>query len=276
MFANVGGMMDETEFVARYGAWGLIAGASEGLGEAFADALARRGLNVILIARRAEALQATAERIRRTHRVEVSTVAMDLASPDLGERVLEAVGEREVGLLVYNAAFSRIGGFFEQSLSDQLRTIDVNCRGPVVLAHLLGARMRARKRGGIILMGSMTGLQGSPRLASYAASKAFLRVLGESLWGELREHGVDAMTCVAGATRTPGFESSGADAKGVVMEPRAVVEEALAGLGKHPSRISGWANRGANWVMSKLPRKHQVAIMAHALRSGVGSREDVR
>jgi short-subunit dehydrogenase len=263
-----------SEFRQRYGPWALVAGASEGLGEAFASALARRGLSVIVIARRARELEATAERLRVQHDVEVVALAIDLAAPDMAERIAAGVGEREVGLVIYNAAFSRIGGFFDVPLADHLATLDVNCRAPVVLVHRYGAAMRRRGRGGIVLMGSMTGLQGSPRLASYAASKAFARVLGESLWGELRGAGVDAITCVAGATRTPGFEAVARDTPGSVMEPIDVVEQALASLGRRPSMIAGFGNRVAAWVLGKLPRGWQVRIMGAAVKDSAGSRDD--
>ncbi len=261
------------EFRARYGPWALVAGASEGLGEAFASALAGRGLAVILIARRADKLEAVAERLRAAHGVEVVALAVDLAAPDMAERIAAGVGEREVGLLVYNAAFSRVSGFLDTPIDDHLQTLAVNCRGPLVLVHRHAGQMRARGRGGVVLMGSMSGLQGSPRLASYAASKAFARVFGESLWGELRSVGVDVLTCVAGATRTPGFEAVAGDAPGPVMEPAAVVEQALAALGRQPSMIPGLGNRVAAWVLGKLPRKQQVLIMGAAMKDAAGSRE---
>jgi len=262
------------EFVGRYGPWALVAGASEGLGEAFASALAARKLDVILIARRADKLASTAERIRAAHGVEVLTLAIDLSAPDMAEQIAAGVAEREIGLLVYNAAFSRVGAFLDAPLADHLKTLDVNCRAPLTLVHRYGAAMRGRGRGGIVLMGSMSGLQGSPRLASYAASKAFARVFGESLWGELRSTGVDVLTCVAGATRTPGFEAVASDTPGPVMEPREVVEQALAGLGRTPSMIPGLSNRVAAWVLGKLPRKQQVLVMGAAMKDGAGSRED--
>jgi len=263
------------EFTSRYGAWALIAGASEGIGEAFAHALAGRGLRLIMLARREHKLAATAAAITKQHGVEVVSLACDLADPDLAARVQAGVGDREVGLLIYNAAYSRIGGFFEQSLEHKLRTIDVNCRGPIILSHVLGQAMLARGRGGIVLMGSLAGEQGSPRLATYAASKAFDRILAESLWGELRERGVDVLACVAGATRTPGFEAVASTVKGPVMEPAAVVEEALARLGRgEPSMIPGWGNRVGARVLARVPNRWRVRIMDLATRSGGGSRED--
>jgi short-subunit dehydrogenase len=252
-------------FCQRYGPWALVAGASEGLGEAWAEALAARGLDLILIARREAKLRATGERIAAAHGVEVLPLPLDLASPELPARLREGVGEREVGLLVYNAAYSRVGGFFEQSLDDKLRSLDVNCRGPLVLCHELGAPMLARGHGGIVLMSSLASLQGSPRLASYAASKAFDLILAESLWGELSDAGIDVLACVAGATRTPGFEAVTTTSKPPVMEPEQVVAEALDALGWRPSVVTGLGNKLISALVASLPRRGRVRMMKRAL-----------
>ena len=133
--------------------------------------------------------------------------------------------------------------------------------------------MVARRRGGIVLMASMAGLQGSPRLSCYAASKAFDLIFAESLWGELREHGVDVIACVAGATRTPGFELVASTTKGPVMEPAQVVEEALEQLGERPSIIPGLANKLSAALLGRLPRRRRVLIMGSVMAASAGSRE---
>ena len=124
-----------------------MAGGSEGLGAAFAGALAARGLNLLLLARREEPLLRLAAALRARHAVEVRTAALDLGRPGLGEAVGELTAGLEVGLLVYDAAASAIGPFLEQPLSAHLQVLDVNCRGPLVLAHLLGGAMARRGRG---------------------------------------------------------------------------------------------------------------------------------
>lgn len=253
------------DFTERYGPWALVAGASEGLGEAFARALAARGLNLVLVARRESELRATASAIAANAGVEVVPLVLDLGADDLLARVREGVGARAIGLLVYNAAYAPLGSFFDQPLEAKLKVLAVNCRGPLILTHEYAGAMRARGRGGVILMGSLAGMQGAPSLATYAASKAFDLVLAESLWAELRDAGVDVLACVAGATRTPGFEANASAASGPVMEPAAVAEEALAALGWQPSLVPGVANRLASFVMSRLPRRARVQIMKSAL-----------
>ena len=257
-----------TSFHHKYGPWALVAGASEGIGKAFAEELAARGLHLILLARRAEPLEQLALAIRAAHGVEVVAASVDLGAPSMLDDVRRVMEGREVGLLVYNAALSLVGPFLEQPLADKLRLVDVNCRGPLILSDELGRAMVGRGRGGIIIMSSLAGTQGTGHVLTYAASKAFDLVLAEGLWYELREHGVDVLACRAGATRTPGFESSKPRRVAApLMDARPVAVEALAALGKGPSMVPGALNRAAAFFMQRLmPRRAAVATMGKATR----------
>jgi short-subunit dehydrogenase len=254
-------------FRERYGPWALVAGASAGLGEAFARLLAARGLHVVLLARRPDALERLAADLRRAHGVETRVEALDLARADLAIAVERVAAELEVGLLVYNAAHSVIGPFVDRPLQEHLRVIDVNCRGPLALAHLLGGKMARRGRGGMILMSSLAASQGNPLLASYAASKAFDLVLAEGLWAELRGRGVDVLACRAGATRTPGYAASRPRRSVPLMEPEEVARLALDALGRGPSAVTGALNRVAAFAFGRiLPRRVSIRIMGRATR----------
>jgi short-subunit dehydrogenase len=260
-----------SHFQEKYGPWALVVGASAGLGEAFARALAARGIHLLLVARRQEALDALATDLRRAYRVDVRVEAMDVGRADLGERAARLAEGVEVGLLVYNAAYSVIGGFLDHPLEDQLRVIDVNCRGPVTLAHVFGRAMAQRGRGGLVLMTSLAGSQGGPLLASYAASKAFNLVLAEGLWAELGSRGVDVIACRAGATRTPGYASSQPKKAIRLMEPEPVVEETLRALGHTPSLVPGTLNRLAAFFLVRLfPRRTAVWVMGRATKQLYG------
>ena len=256
-------------FLRRYGPWALVAGASEGLGAEYARQLAARGLSVLLVARRAEPLQALAEELRRIYAVKAQVAVIDLADPALPERLEAAVGELEIGLLVYNAGHSTIREFLDEDLATKLRTIDVNCRGPVILGHVLGRKMAQRRRGGMIFMGSLTSGQGVPLVATYAATKAFDVILAESLWEELRHQGIDVIACRAGATRTPNYERSQPQGhSGIVGEPSMVVKTALAALGRGPTVVPGLLNDFIAFCMGRLlPRRAAVQIMARSIRS---------
>ena len=251
-------------FAARYGPWALVAGASEGLGAAYARALAARGLNVVLVARRRPQLEALAAALTLEYGVEARCFDGDLGDRRFLESLLGACAGLEIGLLVYNAAHAPIGEFASLALDDLLRVAAVNVRGPVSLVHGVLPAMTARGRGGIILMTSLAGNQGSPYIATYAASKAFNRVLAEGLWYELKDKGVDVVACCAGAVRTPGYSgaAAGKDAPGT-LDPEQVVEQALRGLGRGPVVIPGRLNRVANIFMTRLlPRRRAIAIMA--------------
>jgi uncharacterized protein len=247
----------------RYGPWALVAGASEGLGAAFATALAEGGLSLVLLARRSEPLEALAVDLRARFGVTVETVAVDLAAADLEARIEAIAAEREIGLLVYNAALSIVAPFLDTPLADKQRIVDVNVRGPITCAHVLGRRMGERGRGGIILLSSLTAFWGSAWLATYGATKAFNLSLGEALSHELAERGIDVVVACAGATRTPGFVAQTAGKKAPrSMTPDDVARETLRALPRRGAFIPGFFNRFAQRMLSLMPRRSAIRVMA--------------
>jgi uncharacterized protein len=252
-----------TQFTERYGPYALVAGGSEGLGAAFADAIARRGVNLVLLARREEQLTATADRIARARGVDVIPVVADVADID---RVKKLVGELgvDIGLLVYDAAYAPIGRFEDVTAEQLAQAVAVNVRAPLLLAKLLSAPMIARGRGGIVLMSSLAGSQGSPNIAAYAATKAFNTILAEGLWKELKPRGVDVLACVAGAILTPGYQQAeGSKPAPGTLAPEAVAEQALIALGRGPIVIPGAVNKLGRFVLARLlSRRAAIDIMS--------------
>ena len=255
-------------FPQKYGAWAVVLGASEGLGAAFARALAGRGMNLLLVARRRDLLRSLADGCRRNFSVEARCLDGDVAAPDFAGRLRDAVSELEVGLAVYNAAFAPVGDFTGTDPEDLLRAVDVNVRGPVQALRILLPPMAARGRGAVVLMSSLAGNQGTARLATYAASKAFNKVLAEGLWRELKGQGIDVLACCAGAIRTPGYAgASGGDAPGT-LDPDAVVQKTLRALRRGPTVVPGLVNKIASVVMGRLlPRRAAIGIMAGSTAS---------
>jgi short-subunit dehydrogenase len=258
-------------FVARYGPWALVAGAAVGLGAEYARQIAERGLSVVMVDRDGTALEKTARTIRDATSVEVRTLVLDLARPDVGEAALEATADLEIGLLVYNAAIGTVAPFLEISQRDMQAMLDVNCRGPLFLTRALVPAMVTRRRGGLILMSSMAGNVGATQLTVYAATKAFDLVLADALWAELRGHGVDVLAVQPGSTRTPGWQSSQPEElRGPgphVMEPGDVVREALAALGVETTLVPGELNRQSAQMLAGLPRRQAIELVSSITQS---------
>ena len=249
-------------FRLKYGPWALVAGASEGIGAAFAEALARKGLHLVLMARREQKLYEFAQGLESRYGIQTEGYAIDLEDVDSARSILKEL-KQEIGLLIYNAAYSPIGYFKDVDEVDLQRIVSVNVSTPLMMVKHLTGPMIGRKKGGIVLMSSLSGVQGSPKIATYAATKGFNTILAEGLWHELKEEGIDVLACTAGAVRTPGYMDSAdhQDAPGT-LDPDQVVGEALESLGSGPAVTPGMTNKIAKFVMGRmLPRKKAISIM---------------
>jgi len=265
-------MTREANLTGRYGNWGLVAGAAEGLGRAFAVALADRGMGVILVDVLETALDSLAEELELGHRVPARKMVLDLASEEAVPALMKAVGETGCRLIVYNAAFSRVKPFLEHGREELERYTSVNARTPLQLVHAF-ARYHAGRpsdRKGIILMSSLAGSWGTSLLGPYGATKAFSHLLAESLYHELKGEEFDVLACIAGATSTPGYLASNPGAgKGLmkVMTPEKVVRTSLGSLGRSPFVVPGFTNRLTYFLLSRvLPRRISVGIMDRAVK----------
>jgi short-subunit dehydrogenase len=247
-------------FRARYGPSALILGGSEGIGRAFAAQLAARGLDLLLIARRSEALQQAAAELQAAH---------DLSAGGAGARARELTAAHEIGLLICNAGATHgAGQFLDEPLEQALALVQLNCLTTLGFAHAALGAMRARGRGGMIAMSSMSGLGGSGYIAAYAAAKSFLMTLCEGLHAELAPAGVDVLCAVAGLTDTPAMRRSGlsfsaaAAAGFAAMDAAAVARGALEQLG----RAALWYAPGdaAAQALRALPRAVVTESMTQA------------
>ena len=255
----------------KYGSTALVAGASEGIGAAFATRLAAEGMDLVLIARRLEPLRQLVDLLKNKYTVDVICIQCDLGTIDALRQIQEELNGREISILVYNAAESYIGPFIKNSLENHSHAAQVNMLTPLNMIYLFGEKMLTKGKGAIILMTSLAGFQGSGNLSVYAATKAFNRVLGESLWYEWKNSGVDVIACCAGSTATPGFKNSHPGKASFfaprVQAPEKVADECLKNLGKQPSCITGRENRAASFIMQKIiPRKMAINIMGDNTR----------
>lgn len=255
----------------KYGKTALVAGASEGLGAAWATGLAKQKFDLVLVARRKEVLETFAEQLRTEYGIRVWTVPCDLANENALDTIVEAIKPRTIDFMVYNAVLPYIGHFETKDIDEQVKMGQVNMLTPLKFAHYFGKQMLEKGKGGIVLMSSLAGYQGSGFLATYAATKAFNRILAESLWYEWKNRGVDVISCCAGATSTPNYINTQPASTGLleppVQKPEVVVQECLKVLGKKPNVITGTGNKLATFLMQRiLPNKLRVNIMGDTTR----------
>ena len=261
-------------FAVQYGPWALVTGASDGIGAAFAAELAARGLNLILVARRGERLEALAGRLRAAHRVEARAVAADLGTAAGLAAVLAALEGREVGLYIAAAGFGTAGPFVGNSAGQELNMIDVNCRALCALAHPLARTMQARGRGGMVLMSSIVAFQGVANSANYAATKAYVQTLAEGLAAELRPHGVDVLASAPGPVAT-GFAARADMQMGNAARPEDVARATLAALGRRGTVRPGALARVLGHGLGLLPRGLRSRILGRIM-SGMTRHRNVQ
>lgn len=272
---------DGATFAGRYGPWALVAGASDGVGAGFARALAERGLNVVLMARRQQVLDEVAAGIRAETGVDTRTVAVDLAEPDAMATIAGATAGLEIGTVVYCAGGDpNYEPFLANPVEVPLALVRRNCVVPMQVCHHFAGAMVERGRGGIILLSSAAGLAGAPNVVAYAATKAFDLVLAEALWSELHGQGVDVLSLVLGATDTPALRRLLAR-RGSISDPEApipgaatpeqVVTEGLDNLANGPTWFVGERMREADRRLRSMTRGDAVKAMTRATSGGMMS-----
>ena len=231
----------------RYGEWALVTGASAGLGAEFARALARNGVSTVLTARREDRLAELAAELEKSYGVSTRVVAADLADSADVDRLVSAVEDLEISLLVNNAGFGYQGRFDKLDPARISAMVQVNCAAPVALTAWLLPPMLERGRGAVIFTGSVAGRQALPLHAVYSATKSFDMLLGEALSVECRDRGVDVLVLEPGSTETE-FQQAAGELPHPGESAYDVVQTGLDALGKQPAVISGWAN----WLRTNL------------------------
>lgn len=251
-------------FAASYGPWALVTGASEGIGAAFAAELAARGLNLVLVARRRDRLEALAARLQAEHRIAVRVIAADLGTGAGVAQVLAAVRDCDVGLYVGAAGFGTAGTFVQNGIDRELNMIDVNCRALCALAHPMARAMQARGRGGIVLMSSIVAFQGVANSANYAATKAYVQILAEGLAAELRPFGVHVLASASGPVDS-GFAARAGMKMGRASTPEVVARATLAALGRKDTVRPGGLAKLLGFGLGMLPRGMRLRIMGQIM-----------
>lgn len=267
-------------FASKYGPWALIAGASDGMGAAFAKGLAERGVNVVLLARRRSALELVAAEIYSATSAQTRILTMDLAEPGAAVSIAEATSDLAIGFLVYCAgADPNYEPFLANPIEDAEAMVQRNCMVPMQLCHHFAPAMVERGSGGIVIFGSGAGLVGGPNIVAYGASKAFDMVFAEALWSELHDKGVDVLGLILGKTDTPALrelEYSRGQISSPDEVPRGaaavtdVITEAFENLTNGPTLMVGEMMRAAAQLVASVTRKQAVELFAQAAAAAMG------
>ncbi|MBL7487229.1 SDR family NAD(P)-dependent oxidoreductase [Frankia sp. AgB1.9] len=248
--------VDHVAFWQRYGPWALVAGASEGVSAAYARAMAERGLNVVLLDHRQNALDHLAASIRAATGVQTRAMALDLSGPYAMAKILDATGGLDVGMLMYYAgAGLAYQPFLDNPLDVPLTMVHRNCVVPMQLCHHFAGHMAARGSGGIVLVSSVAVPAGAAETVAYGASRAFGLVMIEALWAELCDTDVDVLSVDLGATdtaalrRLPGRRGGVANPDDLHPTPGAATPAEIA-----RQAITNLAN-GPTWPVSENLRE---------------------
>lgn len=244
----------------RFGPTALITGASDGIGRAFADALAAQGFDLVLVARRETVLQALGRDLSTRHGVRVDTIAGDLSAPGTVADILARTERTPVGLLVASAGFGSIGPFLSQDAATEASMVDVNCRSVVELTHGLASRMAKTGTGGVVLLSSIAAFSGAPFSATYTATKGFVQSFAEAIAVELRPRGISVLAVAPGPVDS-GFASRARMHVGRAETPETVARVALAALRRGGTVRTGFLAKLLGWMLVITPRWGRVRIM---------------
>lgn len=255
------------EFAEQYGPWALVTGASSGIGQAFAESLAARGVNLVITARRQDRLDALAARLGEAHGVQVETVVADLADAATPQALFDACQAHDIGMVVSNAGFS-VRGFHETLDADDLtEMMMVDCYAPLHLSRLFLPGLKARGRGALLMVSSIEALIGCPFSAAYSAMKALVSHLGEALYAEAAGTGVDILTCLPGATNTEAGNRAGIDMSKItnVQQPAELAELTLDNLSNGPTFSPNAAYQAQFDQLLSMPRDQALLTMVAAM-----------
>ncbi|WP_137149273.1 SDR family oxidoreductase [Mycolicibacterium sp. CR10] len=248
----------------RYGPWALVTGASDGIGKALATRIAGEGINVVLVARRGEALHTLAAELTASYGVETMVLPADLAVPGAAGDVARLTGRIDIGLVILAAGFGTTGTFLKTQLAEELQLVAVNITAVTQLAHAFAGRLAARGRGGIVLFGSIVGWQGVPGQANYAASKAYVQSLAEGLHDELAPCGVDVLAVAPGPVDS-GFGARAGLTMTSATSPDVVAAATLDALGRRRTVIPGARGKFLTAALTPLPRRIRSLILGRVI-----------
>jgi uncharacterized protein len=258
------------QFKSKYGPWAVVTGASSGIGLEICHELARRGLNIVAVARNEELLNLIKTELESTCAVEVRPLVLDLGISSSLAKLLEETRELDIGLVVPCAGTVEVGDFAKIDLSAQQCIVQLNVVHPLSLTHAFSGKFIERKRGGVLLVSSTFGFQGVPYFATYAASKAFILALAEALRFELEKFDIDVAVLSPGLTATNMTKRLPIDFRKLPMVAMTAKEVAEAGVGalhRKATAVPGLINKIFVFMNRLTPRKFPVVLLGFMIKN---------
>jgi uncharacterized protein len=255
------------------GTTALVTGASSGIGAAFAQSLAERGANLVLVARSIDVLDETASRLRSSFPIAVETMRIDLADRGDREQLIERYETREIDVLINNAGLGSHGALTEVPPAEVLHLVELNCAAVVELTRAFLPRMLQQDSGGVINVASTAAFQPTPQMATYGATKAFVLSFSQALSTECRRSGVNVLAFCPGAVATNFSSALGEPRLTDRVFSRApgaayVVPGALDAFAHSKSLyIPGMSNRVAAISVRLAPRRLTALVADRLLRA---------
>lgn len=255
-----------------FGSWAIVTGASSGIGAEFARQLAGSGINLILIARRLNLLEALGRDLQATYGIQYRTLGLDLTDKDFLSQIEAITDDLDIGLVVSNAGSGNPGEFLGIEEAELLQIVRLNVIPHMKLTHHFGQRLAKRGRGGVILVSAMGASEGLPYMANDAATKAYIISLGKGLHTEFNQLGLHLSVLLPGPTDTPVLDKFGFDPSTMPIKPMSVeqcVSEGLSALKANKTiHLTGRMNR---WMDRFVPAGITRRILSHMIGKGVAS-----
>ncbi|MEL7397742.1 MAG: SDR family oxidoreductase [Pseudomonadota bacterium] len=241
----------------------LITGASAGIGAEFARYHARKGGDLVIVARRQEPLDALKAELEAIHDITVTVIAMDAGTPEQATALFEEVKAKgiEIDVLINNAGFGGHGAFLDRDLAKDQAMIDLNVGALVTLSHHVGQEMKARGKGKMLQVSSTAAFQPGPYQATYFATKAFVSSFSQAIDEEMRPHGVTSTALCPGLVNTEFVAVADLEGTGLAKQkgatPASVAKVGYDAMmrGDLISINEARLNVMMNWIIPLLPRR---------------------
>lgn len=253
----------------KYGDWILITGATSGIGNELAKALAQVGFNLVLTGRREVILEQIKSDLSANKSIEIKTIPGDLSKEEDVHQLIKECAKISIGTYILNAGYATSGDLISNELSDELNMFDLNARALLILSHAFGNNLKQHKRkGAIVLLSSMVAFQGVPNITNYAATKAYVQSLGEGLYHELKPLGIDVLNVAPGPVQT-GFADRASMEMGNAASAEGIVSEIISAIGRKKTVIPGFLAKFMVYNLRLLPRPLKTKMVGSVMKNAV-------